>query len=99
MVCIVGINVFDYKYVVIGLIVIYGIGKICFKVILVVIGIVEIIKIGEFLDEIFDVLCEVVGKYIVEGDFCCEVILNIKCFMDFGCFCGLCYCCLLLFCG
>lgn len=51
MVCIVGINIFDYKYVVIVLIVIYGIGKICLKVILVDLGIVESVKISELIEE------------------------------------------------
>lgn len=50
MVCIVGINIFDYKYVVIVLILIYGVGKICFKVILVVVGIVEDVKISELFE-------------------------------------------------
>lgn len=51
VVCIVGINIFDQKYVVIVLILIYGVGKICFKVILVVVGIVENVKISELFEE------------------------------------------------
>lgn len=47
---IVGINIFDYKYVVIVLISIYGVGKIRFKVILVVAGIVEDVKISELFE-------------------------------------------------
>lgn len=51
VVCIVGINIFDYKYIVIVLIVIFGIGKICFKVICVEMGIVENVKISELFEE------------------------------------------------
>lgn len=50
VVCIVGINIFDYKYVVIVLILIYGVGKICFKVILAAVGIVEDVKISELFE-------------------------------------------------
>lgn len=44
-------------------------------------------------------LCDEVVKFVVEGDLCCEISMSIKCLMDFGCYCGLCYCCGFLVCG
>lgn len=99
MVCIVGVNILDNKYIVILLIYIYGVGCIIVQSICVVIGVNLVVKIKDLSDEQIDQLCNEVVKIIIEGDLCCEINMNIKCLMDFGCYCGLCYCCGLLVCG
>lgn len=70
MVCIVGVNIFDNKYVVILLIYIFGVGNIKVKVICELVGINLVMKIRELMDEQFDVVCNEVVKYLIEGDLC-----------------------------
>lgn len=99
MVCIVGVNILNYQYIEIGLMVIFGIGCICLCSICVVVGVDFLKKVKDLIDVDLEKLCEEVGKFVVEGDLCCEVMMNIKCLMDFGCYCGVCYCKGLLMCG
>lgn len=99
MVCIVGVNIFDNKYVVILFIYIFGVGKIIVQKFCDVIGVKLDVKVKDLSDEQFELFCIEVGKVFVEGDLCCEVQMNIKCLKDFGCYCGLCYCYGFLVCG
>lgn len=99
MVCIVGVNILDNKYLVILFIYIFGIGCICVCVICEQIGIELIVKVCDFFGDQLDVICVEVVKVFMEGDLCWEINMNIKCLMDLGCYCGICYCCGLLLCG
>lgn len=100
VVCIVGVNILMNKCVVIVFQYIYGIGVKFVQEIIEKINIDVVCCVNEFFDVEVLQICEIIDcDYFVEGDFCCEIVMNIKCFMDFGCYCGLCYCCGFLVCG
>ncbi|OOF54105.1 30S ribosomal protein S13 [Rodentibacter genomosp. 2] len=84
-----GINIPDHKHTVIALTAIYGIGKTRSKAICAAAGIAEDVKIRELSEEQIDKLRDEVGKFTVEGDLRREVTLNIKRFLDLGCYRGL----------
>lgn len=84
-----GINIPDHKHAVIALTAIYGIGKTRSQAICAAAGIAEDVKIRELSEEQIDKLRDEVGKFTVEGDLRREVTLNIKRFLDLGCYRGL----------
>lgn len=63
------------------------------------VGVFEDICVCDFIEEEFGKICDVIDKLKVEGDFCCEVFFNIKCLIEIGSYCGICYCRGLFVCG
>ncbi|WDI79167.1 30S ribosomal protein S13 [Candidatus Purcelliella pentastirinorum] len=89
MVRIVGINIPDNKSVIVGLEMIYGIGKSRSKKICTKIGILSDTKIFNLSNNQMESLRKEVSRYLVEGDLRREVNLNIKRLIDLGCYRGL----------
>ncbi|WDR80743.1 30S ribosomal protein S13 [Candidatus Purcelliella pentastirinorum] len=89
MVRIVNINIPDNKSVIVGLEMIYGIGKSRSKNICSNIGILGDTKICNLSNDQMESLRKEVSRYLVEGDLRREVNLNIKRLIDLGCYRGL----------
>lgn len=89
MVRIVGINIPDNKPVIIGLGMIYGIGRARSRQICSNIGISDGTKIFNLSAHQIEELRKSVSKYLVEGDLRREITLNIKRLIDLGCYRGL----------
>lgn len=100
MVCFVGVDILCDKCVVIVFIYIYGVGCICLVEIFKVMDIDESICVKDFSDDQLIVFCDYIeGNYKVEGDLCCEVVVDICCKVEIGFYEGICYCCGFLVCG
>ncbi|CAL4323804.1 30S ribosomal protein S13 [Buchnera aphidicola] len=84
-----GINIPDYKHIVIALQLIYGIGTSRARNICITCGIAETAKVGELHESKLDSLREAISNLILEGDLRREKNLNIKRLMDLGCYRGL----------
>ena len=84
-----GVNIPDNKHAVISLTYIFGIGRTKSQQICAATGIAEDAKIGSLSEEQIDALRTEVAKNTVEGDLRREVSMNIKRFMDLGCYRGL----------
>ena len=84
-----GINIPDQKHTVIGLTYVYGIGRTRAQGICASTGIEPTTKIRELTEEQLETLRTEVGKFAVEGDLRREVSMNIKRWMDLGCYRGI----------
>jgi small subunit ribosomal protein S13 len=84
-----GINLPNYKHVVVALTSIYGIGDTRAQQICKAAGVAPDTKVGELNDADAEQLRIEVGKFNVEGDLRRETTMNIKRLMDMGCYRGI----------
>lgn len=84
-----GINISDYKHVLIALTEIYGIGLSLSKKICLDVDIPYNIKVNQLNEKQIDNLRGMISKLIVEGELRREKTTNIKRLMDIGCYRGL----------
>ena len=84
-----GIDLPKYKRGVIGLTYIFGIGKSRAKEILQRAQVNEDKKVNEWNDDEISNIREVVASYKIEGELRSEIQLNIKRWMDIGCYRGI----------
>jgi small subunit ribosomal protein S13 len=85
-----GVDIPKNKQVEIALCYIYGIGRITSRKILSQVGVSPDVKVSDLTDDEVNRIREAVDKgYRVEGDLRKEVNLNIKRFIDIGCYRGL----------
>jgi small subunit ribosomal protein S13 len=84
-----GVNIPDYKHLVISLTSIYGIGKTTASEICGRLGLEPFTKVKELTEEQIDRIREEVSRLTVEGDLRRENAMNIKRLMDLGCYRGL----------
>ena len=84
-----GINIPDNKHARISLTYIFGIGLTSADKICAAAGVAPDAKIGELDEANLDAIRAEVGKLTVEGDLRRETSMNIKRFMDLGCYRGM----------
>ncbi|VFP81226.1 30S ribosomal protein S13 [Buchnera aphidicola (Cinara kochiana kochiana)] len=84
-----GINIPDYKHILIALTEIYGIGLSSSKKICNDVKIQYDIKVNKLNEQQIEKLRLIISKLIVEGDLRREKTINIKRLMDIGCYRGL----------
>ncbi|MCR3755014.1 MAG: 30S ribosomal subunit protein S13 [Candidatus Westeberhardia cardiocondylae] len=89
LVRIVGVNIPENKNVIVGLTMIYGIGKVLSRNICSSVGIINTLKFKELSDKQVDLLRNYINKFVVEGDLRRKVTMNIKRLMDLGVYRGL----------
>jgi small subunit ribosomal protein S13 len=83
-----GINIAPHKHVVIGLMSIYGIGKITSSKICLESGVRFDCKVKDLTDENLERIREKIASLVIEGDLRREVSINIKRLMDLNCYRG-----------
>ncbi|VFP79322.1 30S ribosomal protein S13 [Buchnera aphidicola] len=83
-----GINIPDYKHILIALTGIYGIGISLSKKICCESGIPYNIKVSELKENQIEILRSIISKFLIEGDLRREKTINIKRLMDIGCYRG-----------
>ena len=84
-----GINLPTNKHIEIGLMSIYGIGRVSAQKICDEAGVSRVIKVRDLSEEDADRLRAQVSKYEVEGDLRRDVSMNIKRLMDLGSYRGM----------
>ncbi|MCR3754673.1 MAG: 30S ribosomal subunit protein S13 [Candidatus Westeberhardia cardiocondylae] len=89
MIRIAGVNIPDHKNVFIGLTMIYGIGRSRSRKLCASVGIVEHTKFQALSSKQMDLLRNLVGGFVTEGDLRRQVTLNIKRLIDLGVYRGL----------
>ena len=83
-----GVNIPDHKHAVVSLTYIFGVGKTTAQKLCDATGVKPDVKVKDLSDEQLEALRTEVGKFTVEGDLRREVAMNIKRYMDLGCYRG-----------
>lgn len=84
-----GVNIPNRQHTEIGLMAIYGIGRVRSRKICIAAGIPFTKKVKDLTDVDLENLREKVAGFVVEGDLRREVTMNIKRLMDLGCYRGI----------